>query len=74
MLRMDTLTSSEFRKVYAKLTAPTVVTVNGHAIGEWRPVPTGFVELPAGTTPAEVEQVRDRFNSRPFTPVPKRGK
>jgi hypothetical protein len=35
---MDVLTSSEFRKRYASLTAPTKVTVNGHVIGEWRPL------------------------------------
>jgi hypothetical protein len=35
---MDTIPSAEFRKVYAKLTETIVVTVNGHAIGTWRPV------------------------------------
>lgn len=34
---MDTLSSAEFRKTYARLTRPTVVTVNGHPIGTWTP-------------------------------------
>lgn len=34
---MDELTSTEFRRRYATLTSPTVVTVNGHRIGVWRP-------------------------------------
>lgn len=33
---MDTLSSAEFRKVYAKLTEATIV-MNGHAIGVWNP-------------------------------------
>jgi hypothetical protein len=35
---MDVLTSSEFRRRYAGLLRPTVVTANGHAIGEWHPL------------------------------------
>ena len=34
---MDELPSAEFRKQYARLTAPVVVTVNGHPIGVWQP-------------------------------------
>ena len=42
MLCMDELPSAQFRKVYAKLTKPTVVTVNGHAIGIWQPGARAF--------------------------------
>ena len=35
---MNELPSAEFRKSYAKLTEPTVVTVNGHVIGTWTPM------------------------------------
>ena len=35
---MDELTSTEFRKRYASLRDPVVVTVNGHAIGKWTPM------------------------------------
>lgn len=34
---MDEMTSSEFRRRYASLKSPTLVTVNGRPIGEWRP-------------------------------------
>jgi len=34
---MNELTSTEFRKHYARLTEPTLVTVNGHQIGYWVP-------------------------------------
>lgn len=34
---MDVLTSTEFRKRYARLTEPTLVVVNGHSIGIWNP-------------------------------------
>jgi hypothetical protein len=34
---MDEITSTEFRKRYARLTEPTLVTVNGHYIGGWIP-------------------------------------
>lgn len=37
MLYMNELTSTEFRKVYASLREPVVVTVNGHPIGTWTP-------------------------------------
>jgi hypothetical protein len=67
---MNELPSAQFRKTYAKLTEPTMVTVNGHVIGWWNPASPqtrmnddlGIVStLDAGPT----------FNSRPFTPVPK---
>jgi len=34
---MNALTSTEFRKTYAKLKDLTEVTVNGHVIGVWTP-------------------------------------
>jgi hypothetical protein len=34
---MDALPSTEFRKRFARLAKPTVVTVNGHPIGSWHP-------------------------------------
>ena len=34
---MDELSSTEFRKQYARLTETTRVTVNGHTIGAWIP-------------------------------------
>jgi hypothetical protein len=58
---MDTISSAEFRKRYAKLTQPTEVTVLGRLVGVW---------LPAGTV-IESHKVSGTFNSKPFTPVPK---
>jgi hypothetical protein len=90
MLRMDVLSSAEFRKQYAKLTEPTTVTVNGHVIGTWmpyvnhHPMITNPEALPevmdalAREVTSERYDIRPRgtrpFSSRPFTPVPKRGK
>ena len=95
---MDEMTSTEFRKVYAKLKDRTAVTVNGHVIGTWVPMdaPTYRMETPAMLHADEdVVEFRlgspeqqavaadriaqgkagvtlvDRFNSKPFTPVPK---
>src|SRR5674476_1283137 len=34
---MDTLSSSEFRKTFARLLSPTLVQINGHTIGTWLP-------------------------------------
>jgi hypothetical protein len=77
MLRMDTMTSTEFRRRYAFLTRPTIVTVNGRLLGRWMPgaPPVDAVDIggeaetrPVGLRP---EDVVERFNTRPFTPVPK---
>jgi hypothetical protein len=79
---MSTIPSAEFRKTYAKLAEPTVVTVNGHPIGVWTPTPGNDESLvpvedpPQSLIPIAVrEQVAQaldpRFNTRPFTPVPK---
>ena len=35
---MESLPSTEFRKRFAKLTDVTLVTVNGHPIGVWKPL------------------------------------
>lgn len=37
---MKTIPSSEFRRTYAGVTEPVVVTVNGHPIGTWTPAVT----------------------------------
>jgi hypothetical protein len=46
---MNELPSAEFRKQYAKLTEPTVVTVNGHPIGTWIPRHHMFDHVPGPT-------------------------
>lgn len=64
--------SSEFRRRYAGLTEPTTVTVLGRTIGIWLP----------GSALSEIEQMRREpfdigpvpFRTRPFTPVPKKGR
>ena len=73
--------SSEFRKRYASLTDPTKVTVNGHVIGEWVPV-THSRYLTVQEARERIADVRrdaetvaaERYDQRPFTPVPKGGK
>jgi hypothetical protein len=90
---MDRITSSEFRKRYASITGPTVVTVYGHAIGTWTPSSAWLAQpiapaeriLATGSReyrerfvehlgPDGVRELRldPTFNSRPFTPVPKK--
>jgi hypothetical protein len=69
---MDEMPSAQFRKVYAKLTAPTIVTVNGHPIGEWQPA-SFRPPMPPAIPPSidKLSAPSERFNSRPFTPAPK---
>ena len=55
---MDEMPSSEFRKVYAKLTDRTIVTVNGHVMGEW--IPASYDPL-AGL---DRKQIKALANSR----------
>jgi hypothetical protein len=76
---MDVLTSSEFRKRYASLLRPTIVTVNGHPIGVWEP--NKGVHEGAWRQALDTEAVPPvhaaavvGFNSRPFTPVPKKAR
>ena len=64
---MNKLPSSEFRKTFGHLIQPTEVTVNGHTIGYWRP---GIIDHSMRETAVEV--MAERFNSRPFTPAPKK--
>lgn len=65
--------SSDFRKTYASLTEPTEVTVNGHVIGEWVPGMVARADRIAKDARWQTDTERG-FNSRPFTPVPKKGK
>ena len=84
---MDILPSSEFRKTFASLTKPTSVTANGHTIGSWIPAgstmtfETGkddeiaFLKRQLADRAPVTPTVGPRggqFNSRPFTPVPKK--
>jgi len=72
---MDEMASSEFRRRYASLLRPTVVTVNGHPIGVWQPHKGPQEDAwrsALGTDP--VPPALGSFSSRPFTPVPKPGK
>jgi hypothetical protein len=84
---MDVLTSTEFRKRYASLTEQTEVTAGKRLIGLWVPVPPnrGAIKIEAWITGAAADddavarQVntqhnRQRFATRPFTPVPKPGR
>jgi hypothetical protein len=75
---MDEMPSAQFRKVYAKLKEPVLVTVNGHVIGEW--VPGGEVYIhPAveevhilegvALNAKSIEHMQRR--SAEFRPVPK---
>jgi hypothetical protein len=63
---MDTIPSAEFRKRYASLRVPTIVTVNGHTIGTWTPA-TNHATIPT------VEPVsRAGFGTSRPAPKPKR--
>jgi hypothetical protein len=76
---MDTISSAEFRKRYATLDLPTIVTVNGHPVGTWLPL---GAQLPTVTringkevnrSPAMSKAEYERFNTQPFTgPIPKK--
>jgi hypothetical protein len=80
---MDEMPSSEFRRRYAALTKPTVVTAGGRPIGQWIPAShrlSVMVDLDGAVTidpppmkgqPVEISMAVDRFSTRPFTPVPK---
>jgi hypothetical protein len=78
---MDKMPSTQFRKTFSRLTDATTVTVNGHIIGEWVPVRTARyqtvqeVKATLAAVRRDVDEVAaERFNTRPFTPVPKKGK
>jgi hypothetical protein len=84
---MDELTSTEFRRRYATLKSATMIVALGRPIGMWIPVSRGgFVPvslareggntiLDAKGTVDDIDESASRgnsFNTRPFTPVPKR--
>ena len=73
---MDKLSSTEFRKTFAGLSKPTEVTVNGHTIGTWRPLDLTGQEREEYAGELRPFNARESagFNSRPFTPSPKKGK
>ena len=85
---MDEMTSSEFRRRYATLTEPTVVTALGRPIGEWIPADyrpkigltttvslKGEAKMMGPREIIEQPSLTDRFNSQPFTgPIPKKPK
>lgn len=81
---MDSMSSSEFRKHYARLLSPVEVTVSEHVIGTWIP---GYRVWDEG----EAERLQTRYQrdlasgschmpgaveqrARSFTPVPKPSK
>jgi hypothetical protein len=75
---MNELPSSEFRKTFARLTEPTMVTVNGHRIGMWAPIQVldevmdrAKVRPESPFDPMAQLDIRRSFNSKPFTPAPK---
>jgi len=49
---METISSAEFRKTYAKLAVTTLVTVNGHVIGTWRPINAPVEKMSRGNDTA----------------------
>ena len=86
---MDVLSSAEFRKRYASLRGPVAVTVNGHIIGRWVPGAAEYVIVDGKALSGDEQRLRAAalewpedpppifepgFNTRPFTPVPKKGK
>ena len=75
---MDTISSTEFRKRFASLERVTVVTVNGHVLGEWHPMTKRREDYAASKqisdptlseTMHQIARITDM--SRPFTPAPK---
>jgi hypothetical protein len=50
---MRSIPSAEFRKVYASLREPVVVTVKGHTIGQYEPIDNFRAPLDKVTTPGE---------------------
>jgi hypothetical protein len=72
---MDTINSAQFRKQYHGLLRPTLVTVNGHPIGQWVPISTAIDSRALDAIrPGEPTNADGSFNTRPFTPVPKHRK
>jgi hypothetical protein len=79
------MSSAEFRRRYASLSAPTVVTVNGRPIGVWTPGATEIATDPAPATRSP-DEPRPKgndvpakrwsgFGPQPFSgPIPKKGR
>lgn len=62
------MTSSEFRRTYAKIGTPTMVTVNGHIIGVWVPSSDGTtISIKMGDL-----HLPDPINHAPFEPAKRR--
>jgi len=73
---MDTISSTEFRKRFASLERVTVVTVNGHVLGEWHPMTKRREDYAASKQISDLPETMHQIAritdmSRPFTPVPK---
>lgn len=60
---MNELPSTEFRKRFARLTEGTVVTVNGHVIGEWWP--KGAMPVASNTEAGVVSEARLAYEPTP---------
>jgi hypothetical protein len=83
---MDRMPSAEFRRSFARLTEPTLVTVHGHPIGTWTPVivapdggqgaeTTTVATEPRVAAPAGRRVVQHGFGtSRPAPKSPKPGR
>jgi hypothetical protein len=84
---IPSISSAEFRKTYAKLHRQVYVTALGRVIGHWIPANSatyvaGIREVyglrpPPGADEREPDPEHDpifRFSTKPFTPVPKKGK
>ena len=74
---MDSISSAVFRRTYATLTTPVVVTVNGHPIGTYQPISAAidsrYVAQERPGEPLTPPSVTGHsFNSRPFSPAPKK--
>ncbi len=53
----STVPSAEFRRTFHRLSAPTIVTVNGHTIGTWLPAGT-HVAISTMTDSRTIDAIR----------------
>jgi hypothetical protein len=67
---VNTLPSSEFRKTFARLEAPVVVTVRGHPIGTWTPAQTVVIPS-APKAPATALEAPEPVPAATPKPAPK---
>lgn len=70
---MKRVTSREFRASYTKYDEPIEVFNRLILIGVWFPAGSEATYQPAETTVADA-QAKERFRTKPFTPVPKPGR